>query len=404
MLFLSDYYFWPTSSLKLMNKKNSNIEPIRVLQVLTIMNRGGAETMIMNYFRAIDKTKVQFDFLLHREEAGAFDEEILALGGKIYRMPPISPKNYFSYKRQLNNFFKNNNQYHIVHSHLNALSSIVLGVAKKHNIPIRIAHSHLAVEPLVIKNILKKNTDKIATLKDTIQNLVKYKVKKNATHFFSCGIKAGEWLFGNKNIQKVTIINNAINTSLFTYNPLTELEAKRFLKLEGKKIIGHVGRFNEQKNHFFLIKIFKEIYNLDKNIHLVLIGDGNLKPLIEKECINLNIHNNVHFLGLQDNIPFLLQSFNLFLFPSLYEGLPVTLIEAQAAGLKIVTSNTVTHEVDLTNLISFVELEKNEKEWAHIVLKNLTYTKENTFQNIVNNNYDIFENAKNLQTFYINNS
>jgi len=386
-----------------MNQKSKNELPIRILQVLTIMNRGGAEAMIMNYYRTIDRKKVQFDFLLHRPEEGAFDKEILALGGKIFRMPAISPKNYIAYKKLLNTFFSEHTEYRIIHAHLNALSFIILSSAKKHNIPVRIAHSHLAVEPFAIKKIFKKNTDVLATVKDTIQSLIKSKVKKSATHYFSCGLKAGEWLFGKDNLNKITVINNAINTSLFTYNPLITASAKKSLNLEGKKVIGHVGRFNEQKNHFFLIKIFNEIHKLDKEFHLVLIGDGNLMPLIQKETVKLNINNNVHFLGLQENIPFLIQAFDLFLFPSLYEGLPVTLIEAQASGIKVITSSTVTKEVAITNLITFVNLTDSEKEWAKIVLNNFDSNRKNTYQTIVDNNYDIVENAKKLQTFYLNN-
>ena len=190
---------------------------------------------------------------------------------------------------------------------------------------------------------------------------------------------------------------------MFTHNPIIEEKAKKSLQLKGKKIIGHVGRFNEQKNHFFLIKIFNEILKSNKEYHLVLIGDGNLKELIEKETVKLDIKNNVHFLGLQENIPFLLQAFDLFLFPSLYEGLPVTLVEAQASGIKVITSSTVTKEVAITELITFVDLSKSEKEWAKIVLDSEVTKKKNTFQLIVDNNYDIFENAKKLQNFYLNN-
>tara|TARA_R110001583_G_scaffold41160_3_gene131006 strand:- start:3420 stop:4583 length:1164 start_codon:yes stop_codon:yes gene_type:complete len=387
-----------------MKKTNSIETPIRILQVLTIMNRGGAETMIMNYYRALDKTKIQFDFLLHRFEEGAFDNEILALGGRIYHMPSINPLNYIKYKKKLNDFFKEHKEYKIVHSHLNALSSIILSVAKKNKVPVRIAHSHLAVAPYVVMNIFRENTDIIATIKDFIQSLIKFKVSENATHFFACSKKAGEWLFGKNNSEKIIIINNAINASLFSYNNDLAGKAKKSLNLFNKKIIGHIGRFNEQKNHFFLIKIFKEIYDKDNDFHLVLIGDGNLRFLIEQEVKKLNIKNNVHFLGLQKDISFFLQAFDLFLFPSLYEGLPVTLIEAQASGLKIITSNTVTPEVNITNLISFVSLDKTEKEWANLVIDNMTYERVNTEQIIIKMNYDILENANRLQIFYLENN
>lgn len=381
-----------------MNKE----KPIRVLQVLTIMNLGGAETMIMNYYRHIDKTKVQFDFLLHREDKGFFDDEIESLGGKIYRMPPISPKNYFLYKKKLNLFFSEHPEYKIVHSHLNALSSIILSVAKNKNIPYRIAHSHLAVESMMLKKIFKKNTDIKATLKDSVQSLIRGKVTKVATHFFACGEKAGDWLFGQKNRTKVTIINNAIHASSFSYNTIKADKIKEEFGLKNKKVIGHVGRFNEQKNHFLLIKIFNEIYKKDNNCVLLLIGNGNLKDKIKEEAKRLSIYKDIRFLGLRDDIPELLQGFDLFLFPSLYEGLPVTLIEAQASGLKIITSTTVTKEVDITGLITFIDLKKPELEWAESVLNNINYNRKDTFNQIKEGGYDIFENAKNLQIFYLN--
>lgn len=376
-----------------------NQEPIRVLQVLTIMNLGGAETMIMNYYRNIDKTQVQFDFLVHRTERGYFDDEIESLGGKIYRMIPITPKNYFLYKKKLRLFFEAHPEYNIVHSHLNALSSIILSVAKQKNVPCRIAHSHLAVESSVLKNIFKQNTDIKATIKDYIQSLIRGRVKGSANNFFACGEKAGIWLFGKN--HKFKIINNAINASLFEYDDDINKNLKKELGIENKKIIGHIGRFNEQKNHFFLIKVFNEIYKRDKNCILLLIGEGNLKDKISAEAKRLKIVQNIQFMGLRTNIPELLQCFDIFLFPSLYEGLPVTLIEAQAAGLRIVTSSTVTKEVDITGLVTYVDLNKTESDWAEIVLKKISYIRENTLNHIIKGGYDITSNAKSLQEFYL---
>lgn len=376
-------------------------KPIRILQVLTIMNLGGAETMIMNYYRHVDRKKVQFDFMLHREERGFFDDEIESLGGKIYRMPPISPKNYSGYKSKLNAFFDAHPEYTIVHSHLNALSSIILKVAKNKGIPVRIAHSHLAVEPYVIKKIFKKNTDIVATIKDSIQSLVRHKVPKYANHYFACGVKAGEWLFGKANAEKVKVINNAINSSLFIFDEKKSQEVKKRLNISNKKVIGHVGRFNEQKNHFFLIKIFNEICKKNKDTILVLIGTGNLMQQIKAKVKELNIEDRVLFLGLQKNIPELLQAFDFFLFPSLYEGLPVTLIEAQASGLPILTSSTVTTEVNITGLVNFMELDTPEKQWADEVLNRINYKRKDTSTEIKNGGYDIYENAIQLQNFYL---
>ncbi len=374
--------------------------PIRILQVLTVMNLGGAETMIMNYYRNVDREKVQFDFLLHRPERGFFDDEIESLGGKIFRMPAISPKTYLSYKKQLNVFFKSHPEYSIVHSHLNALSCIILKVAKKYNIPVRIAHSHLAVEPFILKKILKKNTDVRATVKDATQSLIRHNVPKFATHYFSCGEKAGQWLFGKRN--GVTIINNAINSKKFAFDTEMSSSIKADLNITNKKVIGHVGRFNEQKNHFFLIRVFNEILKKNKNCVLMLIGDGNLKSAIEQEAEKLGISESILFLGVRKNIPELLQAFDVFLFPSLYEGLPVTLIEAQASGLNIVTSDTVTQEVNITNQTSFLSLKDPLEKWADITIASLDYNRMDTTDQIKKGGYDIYENAKNLQEFYLN--
>jgi len=375
--------------------------PIRILHVLTIMNRGGAETMVMNYYRNINRELVQFDFLLHRKETGAFDNEILSLGGKIYRMPSISPKNYFKYQKELEQFFDEHPEYQVVHSHLNALSSIIFKVAMKKGIKTRIAHSHLAVEPFVFLKVFKPNTDIKATIKDSTQSLIRRRVRHLATHYFACGEKAGDWLFGKSNRDKVKIINNAVNAKDFLYNPEIRKKVQNELGLEGRKIIGHVGRFNEQKNHFLLIDIFHSLLQKNPNCTLLLVGDGNLRSKIQNKVKQLGITKEVVFLGLREDIPELLQAFDLFLFPSLYEGLPVTLIEAQASGLKIVASDTITNEVDLTGLITFCGLTDPIDHWAEEVDKNLTYERKNMLNSIVQGQYDIVENARNLQEFYL---
>ena len=376
-------------------------EPLRILQVLTIMNRGGAETMIMNYYRNIDRTKVQFDFLLHRQEQGFFDEEITSLGGKIYRMPPISPKNYFKYKKALFRFFEQHPEYKIVHSHLNALSFIILQIAKKKKVPNRIAHSHLAVEPFAIKKIFTPNTDIKATVKDSIQSLIRRRTRKYASHYFACGKKAAIWLYGKKNLKKVTIINNAIDSSRFTFNENVRKKIRQSFKIpENTKLIGHVGRFDEQKNHFFLIKIFQEFIKIEPSAQLVLVGDGGLRSKIENLISATALTNKVHILGARNDIPELLQGIDSLLFPSLYEGLPLTLIEAQAAGLNIVASNTVAKEVDLTGQIKFKSLNEPAEKWAQLILENIDYPRNNNYKLIVEGNYDINSNARILQQLY----
>ena len=202
------------------------MKPIRVLQVLTIMNRGGAETMVMNYYRNIDRTKVQFDFLLHRKERGVFDDEIESLGGRIYRLEGISFSNLPRYRKTLDSFFKNNPEYQIVHSHLNALSVFVLKSAKKNNVQTRIAHSHTSLYNLNLNPFSKERHSLQFAFKFFVQNFFKRQVPVYANHYYSCGDKAGAWLFGKKNSSKIKIINNAIDAKQFVYDPQKAIKMK----------------------------------------------------------------------------------------------------------------------------------------------------------------------------------
>lgn len=385
-----------------MSQNSNNPDPIRVLQVLTIMNRGGAETMIMNYYRAIDRTKVQFDFLLHRPEEGVFEKEILALGGKIYKMPAISPKNYVSYIKKLNQFFKEHPEYKIVHAHLNALSSIVLKIAKRNGVAIRMAHSHTSLCHLNINPFSKDRHSLGFIFKFMVQNLIKGAVSKNATMYLACGEKAGMWLFGKKNLDKTKIINNAIQSNTFSYQPEKAIASKKDLNVEKEQlVIGHVGNFVPEKNHLFLIKVFHEIKKEIKDSKLILVGGGD-KSIVEAKVNELNLKNDVLFLGVRSDVPNVLMAMDVFVFPSTNEGLPVTLIEAQASGLKITASNGVSKELDITGLVDFLSLKESPKYWARHIIASKDYKRVDTKRQITTGNYDISNNAKMLQEFYYN--
>lgn len=373
--------------------------PIRVLQVFTILNRGGAETMIMNYYRQIDRSKMQFDFLVHRQEKGVFEDEIEALGGKIYRAPAINPFFPKKYYKFLNTFFDKSYSYKIIHSHLNTFSYFPLLVANKHEIPVRIAHSHIALEPLSF-NYFKSNVGNLKTIfKNITKHYLKNRILIHSSHKFSCGKVAGEWLFGKN--SDFNLLNNAINASKFKYSESIKLKTKKDLDLNGKFVIGHIGRFNHQKNHVFLLNIFKSILVFKPNAILLLVGDGELKSSIEALSLKLNICKNILFLGVREDVSNLLQAMDVFLFPSFYEGFPVTLIEAQAAGLRIFASETITKDVAFSNDVHFLSLQQTPKEWAHHIYNNETYERKNNVQLIKDNGYDIISNAKLLENFYL---
>lgn len=361
------------------------MDPIRVLQVVTIMNRGGLETMIMNYYRKIDRTKIQFDFIVHRMERGDYDDEIEAMGGKIYRMVNIRPGNYHKYFKQLDEFFKIHNEYKVVHSHINENSGFVLRAAKKYGIECRIAHSHLS--------------DLKLDYKYPFRIYGRYYLNKYVNEYFACSKRAGQWLFKNPK-KNIIVLNNAVDVNSFKINKEKRLKLRTELNLNDKFVIGHVGRFNPQKNHTFLIDIFSEIYKKKENAVLLLIGEGYLLQEIKEKVKKLNLQDKVLFLGLRSDIPDLMQSMDLFLFPSLYEGLPVVLIEAQAAGLKIVTSTGVTKETDLTNSLEFYDLQCTSKEWADKILS--LDTKKIDYSEILRKKgYDSNTNASWLVDFYM---
>lgn len=245
-------------------------EPIRILHVVTTMNLGGLENYLMNLYRNIDRTKIQFDFLMHRIEESAFDREIEALGGKIYRLNPIRPMLYFQYQAELKFFLKKHPEYIIVHSHINANSALVLSAAKKVGIPVRIAHAHIAATA-------KKNW--------IFREILKMRVHGLATHHLACSKEAGKWLYGTNDFK---VFNNGIDAQKYKFNNEMRLAIRAALNVESNEIlIGHVGRFNTQKNHEFLINVFVKYNNEQPSSKLILIGEGELKENIKNQIDKL---------------------------------------------------------------------------------------------------------------------
>ena len=359
-------------------------KPIRILQVVTHMNRGGLETMLMNYYRHIDRNKVQFDFLVHRQERAAYDDEIESLGGKIYRLPRLVPWSK-TYRRALNAFFKEHTEYKIVHVHQDCLSSVILKAAKKHGIPVRIAHSH--------------NANQDRNLRYIIKLFYKQFIPRYATDLFACGKQAGDWMFGGAPFQ---ILNNAIDTGLYQYDSVRAKQVRQTFEIaENTTVIGHIGRFCPQKNHNFLMDIFHAFLKIDPSAKLLLVGDGELRSAMEEKIHALGIEGSVILTGVRSDVPDLLQAMDVFLFPSLYEGLPVTLVEAQAAGLPCVISNTIPIDCDLTKQIHRVSLEKTAETWAEKVYHCKALSRSETTAQLTAAGFDIRENARWLEEFYV---
>lgn len=358
--------------------------PIRVLQVVTHMERGGLESTLMNYYRHIDRERVQFDFLVHRQERAAFDDEIESLGGKLYRLPRLVPWSE-GYLAALNHFFDEHPEYKIVHVHQDCLSSVILRAAAQHNIPVRIAHSHSA------------NQDK--NLKYPIKLWYKRSIPKYTTNLFACGKDAGDWMFGGAPYQ---IINNAIDATAYSFNPKKRIEMRHQLGLADKLIIGHVGRFNPQKNHPFLLDIFAALLRKEPNAVLLLVGGGENMLKIQAKAHALGIAEHVRFLGVRSDVADLMQAMDVFVFPLLYEGLGIVLIEAQAAGLPCVVSDTIPREAYLTDLVTAEKLSSSVEAWAEKILAKRAIPRTDRRAEIAAYGFDITTEAVKLQEFYIN--
>ncbi|WP_169086930.1 glycosyltransferase family 1 protein [Paenibacillus sp. PL91] len=364
------------------------MKPVRILQVATVMNRGGLETMLMNYYRQMDRSKIQFDFIVHRDEEGHYDQEIIALGGKIYRMPQIKPGNYSPYFKRLDLFFKEHPYYQVVHAHINENSSFILKAAKKAGVPCRIMHSHLSDLGLDIKLPFRM--------------YARLAIKDNPSSYFACSKSAGKWLFGKRlaDSGKVVVLNNAVDVKQFSFNSSTRDAIRAELAAGDRLVIGHIGRFNEQKNHDFLIDIFKAVHDKEPNSMLVLAGEGHLRPMIEKKIERLGLSEHVKLLGVRADVSDLLQGIDIFLFPSLFEGLPVVLIEAQAAGLSCVISDTITAETDVTGRLQFIGLKQPAEYWAEQMLS-ASREHADTAELLRKNGYDTSTMAKWLSDYYM---
>lgn len=366
---------------------------LRILHVVGVMRRGGGgiETLLMNLYRHLDLEKVQFDFMLHGDIYGEYEEEIKELGGKIFRVPRYRGINHLDYTRAWDIFFKEHPEYQIIHGHIRSTAAIYLKIAKKYNCA-TIVHSH--------------STDSRGNwIERRIKDFFQYPIRFRADYFFACSYKAGEWLFGKKICagDRFKIMNNAIDVEAFLYNAALREKKRREELLGDKFVIGHIGNFSRPKNHHFILKIFERVCELDNNCILVLVGGGDdkIREDIERRASTSGLDNKIKFLGTRPDVDELINAFDVFLFPSLHEGLGIAAIEAQANGLKCVLSDVIPHEIQITDNLDFLSLQAPVDTWVQKILgyKN-NYVREDMRECIRNHGYDIRETVKWLTTFY----
>lgn len=362
-------------------------KPVKVLYVNGgIMNLGGIESFMMNYYRHIDREKIHIDFLVHGYEKGAYDDEIVAAGSKIYHVP-IKSKHPIQYQRELRKIFSSG-EYKIVHSHLDAMSGWVLKTAAQCGIPIRIAHSH--------------NTDHLTTnkVKRYVNDLAKKDIHRYATDRFACSVAAGDWLFGEDSFK---VINNAIDINKFIFDPNSRSKIRAEIGLnEDDIVLGHVGRFEYQKNHEFLLDMLAQLSKKNSHCKLIMVGDGSLKEQMIKKAKLLHIDKSVHYVPACTNVNEYYNTFDLFVFPSHFEGLGIVLLEAQINGLYCIASDVIPHETNATGNITYCPISAaGLAMWCDAIMSQRVSRDLGAAEKVAEAGYSVSNEAKKLQDFYI---
>ena len=366
-------------------------EKIRILHLPnTLSKKSGIMSFVMNYYRAIDKEKIQFDFLVFDTLEDNYEEEIVKLGGCVYKVKNSSQKKPFLLQKEVKKFICNHRYtYNIIHYHAISIWHFALKIAKKNGIKHIISHSHATMY----------SDKKINSIRN---GLLIRQMKKISNHYFACSKAAGSFIYGNSLTKqgKVKIINNAVDCTKFQYNPLKRDKIRKELGVGNELLIGHVGRFNEQKNHLFLIDIFKTILKKNPDVKLILVGEGPLQRPVENKISKLKIDNNIFVLGRRNDVPEILSAIDIFLLPSLFEGLPFVGVEAQVSGLPIAMSETITREIGLYNYV-YIKLEESLDYWADKIL-NLNYTcdRHNAHKKMMELGFDIEKEALKLERMY----
>lgn len=359
---------------------------IRVLQVVSNMDRAGIETMLMNYYRHIDRNEVQFDFLCNKTKPGDYDAEILSMGGRIFHTPGLNPFKYFKYLRYMKRLFMEHPEYKIIHAHNDAFVLYSLYAAKRNNVPVRISHVHSAAFTMDYKWPLKV--------------FCRFFIPYVCTHKWACGKKAGEFYYGKE--SKFHVHNNAIEIEKFVFNADVRSTLRKEYGLENNLVLGHIGRFMWQKNHSFLIDIFACVHKLEPKARLVLLGDGSGMDSIRAKVEKMGLSDVVLFMGNVQNARDWYQAFDMFIMPSFWEGLPVTGIEAQAADLPCIFSDTITDEVKILESCRFMSIKSDPGVWADEILQlaSMHRPRKDRSTEITDAGYDINAEAPKLVDKY----
>ena len=361
-------------------------ETLRVLQVLASLDRGGAEATVMDWLRRIDRDRIIFDFVVNESDRPfAFESEALALGSRVIRSPRFKLWNILPYGVWWYRGLMQHPEGGIVHGHHTSPAFVYFAIARVLR-RVTIAHSHTA--------------GRDQSLAGRLRVVLRWPLRHLASNHLTCSELAGYWMFGHSTLAR--LIPNGIETTRFGYDATTRQQIRRQLGLTDALVVGHVGSFSSPKNHSRLLRIFSTVLKTEHRARLLLVGDGALRAKIEKDIHLLGLEGTVSLVGVREDVPELLSAMDVLLFPSHYEGFPVTVVEAQASGLPCVVSDAVTPEIGLTDLVTFVSLTERDEVWAVKVLQLASQThRESRVKELREAGYDAAQVAKELQEFYL---
>lgn len=370
------------------------MKKIKILQVVGQLTIGGQEKMALNFFKYLNREKFQVDYLVYGNDIGVLEKEVISLGGNVFHISSYKEIGMKKYRKELINVLISNGPYQAIHSHTYLNSGIILEVAKKLNIPVRICHCHTT-----------QSGKKENTIYSIYRKLMIKKIKKNGNAFIACGIDAGNSFYGIPFFRKNgVIIKNGINLIEYSFDKNKRKEVRKKLNInENILLLGNVSRLSEVKNHKYIIKIASKLLHLNIPFKVVFVGDGELEDQLKELCKLHNLENYFLFLGNRNDVPDLLQAIDIILHPSLYEGLPLSLIEAQAVKLPCIISNNVTKEIKMTKNISFCGIEdENINDWIEEIIKYKNLDRNEDISELRKRGYDIVDSCNKLSLIYEN--
>lgn len=369
----------------------------RVLQIMGGLKRGGLETFAMNIYRSIDRSEIQFDFLLTQVVGGDYEEEAKSMGANIYHLPARN-KGYKAYRKALDDFFREHHDYIAIHEHISSLTSIEPAYyAKKYGIPVRIFHSH--------SSSIQKSL-RLHWVHTILHYLNKPKVHSYATHYLGCSDKALDWMYKYTGVRsRALMVNNGIDCEQYAFKKNVRAEVRKEFSIDADDfVIGHVGRFIPLKNQGFLVDIVDELHKTMSSAKLLLVGEGDTMDEIKAKVSDKGLEKSVIFTGVRSDVARLMQAMDIFVMPSWFEGLPVSLVEAQAAGLPVVASESISHDSDITENILFKSINESVEEWVESIVKwKEKCGRPNNIEKIKKAGFDSKTTVKQLVKIYIGN-